>query len=123
MNPVPLTDAQLTSLRTVYDALQSLLARNRTMHLPVAMTFLQIAADEGLTVGEVAQRQGASAVTTSVLISDLSKSHRYRDGGLGLVGKRVVLGNRRKRSVTLSATGAELRSELAALVCKKSEAP
>ena len=123
MKPTPPSEAQLASLQTLYDALQILLTYNQTMHMPVAFTFLQIAENEGSIVMDLAQRLGTSETYMSVLTSDLGKSKRYYGGGLSLVEKLPVRSNRRKRALTLSATGKALRRNLAAVLHKKPKAP
>ena len=95
------------------NALVALASEDPTMTAQLAMTFLAVAADEGLTVTALAVRSGLSASTMSRHVQDLGHTNRHGQPGLGLVGSaRRPHGDAREYQVFLTDRGAALLRQM-----------
>ena len=82
-----------------------------TMPLQYVRAFLLVAREEGLGVGDYADRAGvAQSVMTRHLrhLSDLGPSNRHHEEGFGLITSQPDPMNRRKHQVSLTPKGKAL---------------
>ncbi|KJC55492.1 hypothetical protein UB31_00490 [Bradyrhizobium sp. LTSP849] len=104
-----LSDEQRAALDTMQRVLKTLLSHNRTMHLPVAQTFLRVAADEGKSIGEHARMLSITDPGMSKMIADMGELNRRRHKpGLDLVETRRSLISGRRREAFLTYKGRAL---------------
>jgi len=95
---------------------------NHTIQSPAIEVFLQVAAYEGLSVGEHAAKLRMSSHRMSKLLSDLSDKNRRNGEGLSLVAKQPCLNNRRRKEVVLTDLGAALARRLTVIMNNGAEA-
>ena len=100
-----------------------LLGRTRKrMTVSLANTFLNVVAQEGLTVSDLAARCGVSGEVMSKHLRDLGAVNRRYGTGLGVVAVvQQIHGDRRERYVVLTHQGAALARQVIAAL--KGEAP
>jgi DNA-binding MarR family transcriptional regulator len=90
----------------VSNALAVLLSLRRTMPMQLAVTYLHVVLEEGLTVGALAQRCGVEPSVMSKHISELYLCNRHHKDGLQLITMtQRVYGDRRERRVCLTERG------------------
>lgn len=88
---------------------------HRTMPMQLAVTYLHIAEEEGLTVGALARRCRIQKSVASRHLQDLGTSNRHGKPGLGLVVMtQRVHGDRRERHVYLTELGRETVRQIGA---------
>lgn len=88
------------------NAIGVLLSVHPTMPLQLAMTFLAVAADEGLTVTALATKRGVGTSIMSRHLQDLGSVNRHKKPGLGLViTVQREHGDRREYQVFLTEHG------------------
>lgn len=108
--------------RTLLKALLPVGRTRKRMTLSLANTFLNVAAQEGLTVSELAVRCGVSAEVMSKHIRDLGAVNRRYGTGLGLVAVvQEIHGDRRQRYVVITHEGVALIRQMRAAL--RAEAP
>ena len=86
------------------------------MPIQYALSFLTIAQNEGLSMGDLAQRLGIAQSSASRNIAALSKWHSFGKAGHDLVEAHEDPRERRRKIVRLTARGHHLVSVLRALV-------
>jgi DNA-binding MarR family transcriptional regulator len=80
-----------------------------TMPMQYILTFLMIALEEGLSVGDYAKKAGVSPSVMSRHVLDLGMRQRNKIGeGFGLLETRLNLENLREHSVHLTPKGVAL---------------
>ncbi|KJV08814.1 MarR family transcriptional regulator [Elstera litoralis] len=86
--------------------------------LPIqyALSFLTLAQNEGLSMGELAQRLAIAQSSASRNIAALSDWHSFGKPGLGLVEAREDPRERRRKLVSLTAKGQAFLHRLTALM-------
>ncbi len=96
-------------------ALEHLLSVHRTISLQLAVTYLHVALDEGLTVSALAARCNVSNTVMSRHLRDLGSVNRHWKTGLELVAvTQRVHGDRREYRVILSQRGAMVARQMIA---------
>ena len=80
--------------------------------LPVARSFLVVAQNEGMGVGDLADKIGSNMSTMSRHLLDLSESMRSGAPGYGVLTRTVDPGNLRAVMYTLSPKGKLLAANL-----------
>ncbi len=90
--------------------------------LPIqyALSFLTLAQNEGLSMGELAQRLAIAQSSASRNIAALSDWHSFGKPGLGLVEAREDPRERRRKRVSLTAKGHAFVHRLTALMAENS---
>lgn len=89
-------------------ALEPFKAIYSSMPLQMAQTFLMVAEEEGLGVGEYARRAGANPAVMTRHMLDLGDLNRRHEPGHNLVYTRVNIMNRRQHQVFLTPKGVAL---------------
>jgi DNA-binding MarR family transcriptional regulator len=79
-----------------------------TFTLQMYYAFIMVAADEGKSIGEYAQRAGVSTAVMSRHVLDLSVRRRTGEAGFGLLITRPNPVEMRQHQVFLTATGRAL---------------
>jgi DNA-binding MarR family transcriptional regulator len=103
---------QRAALGVVLKALKTFQTHNQTMHLPAAITFLRVAADETMSIGEHARMLGVSQPGMSKLLSDLGTTNRRHKPGLDLIETRRTPMNKRRHEAVLTNKGKALAHTL-----------
>lgn len=118
-NPVPVSlgsesaDAALPTLIRVLEAFRTL---DPDLPIQYALSFLTLAQNEGLSMGELAQRLAIAQSSASRNIAALSEWHSFGKPGLGLVEAREDPRERRRKLVSLTAKGQAFLHRLTALM-------
>ena len=86
--------------------------------LPIqyALSFMTIARNEGLSIGELAERLGIAQSSASRNVAALSRWHSFGKAGLDLVQAQEDPRERRRKIVTLTEKGRAFLEELRAIV-------
>lgn len=105
VNVKKLEKREHTALMRMLAALEEFRKLDPEMPIQQAVTFLVIAANEGLSLREVAERTGQAHSSTSRNVAALGEVHRY-----GKPGHRVIAATedpleRRKKTITLTHKG------------------
>lgn len=98
--------------RILLTALEPLTAVYSIMPLQQAKTFLMVAMEEGLGVGEYARKAGANPAVMTRHMLDLGEMNRRREPGLGVVYTRPNPMNRRSHQVFLTPKGVALATAI-----------
>ncbi|MDO9353561.1 MAG: MarR family winged helix-turn-helix transcriptional regulator [Solirubrobacteraceae bacterium] len=85
----------------------------RTIKAPAVAAFLQVVANEGMDVGQLARKMGCTACTMSKILTDLGETNRRDKDGLGLVEVRPDLLHRSRHLSFLTPRGAALSRKIA----------
>lgn len=113
----PLSPQLRLAAKLLRDSAQVLNRTRKRMTLSLANTFLNVAAQEGLTVSELSLRCGVSGEVMSKQLRDLGAVNRRHETGLGLVAVvQQIHGDRRERYVSLTHQGAALVRQLRAVL-------
>jgi DNA-binding MarR family transcriptional regulator len=110
--PMPLKHREAASKCSA--VFRCFLAHNATMHLPAALTFLHVASNQGLSVGEYAKMLGVTGGGMSKLLLLLGDGRTPATQGLGLIYQRRNPQNRRRHEVNLTSKGKALMRALKA---------
>ncbi len=94
--------------RVLLTALEPFTAVYPIMPLQQAKTFLLVAMEEGLGVGDYARKAGANPAVMTRHMLDLGEMNRRHEPGLGLVYTRPNPMNRRQHQVYLTPKGTAL---------------
>lgn len=94
--------------RVLLTALEPFKAVYSIMPLQQASTFLMVAMEEGLGVGEYARKAGANPGVMTRHMLDLGELNRRHEPGLGLVFTRLNPMNRRMHQCFLTPKGVAL---------------
>lgn len=106
-------DAALPTLIRVLEAFRTL---DPDLPIQYALSFLTLAQNEGLSMGELAQRLAIAQSSASRNIAALSEWHSFGKPGLGLVEAREDPRERRRKLVSLTAKGHAFLHRLTALM-------
>jgi DNA-binding MarR family transcriptional regulator len=96
------------SMLTMFSATDPFTAVYSIMPIQQARTFLLVAMEEGLGVGEYARRAGANPTVMTRHMLDLGEMNRRHEPGLALVYTRPNPMNRRMHQVFLTPKGIAL---------------
>lgn len=107
-NKQSLKEAEKESASLLLTALEPFKAIYSIMPLQMAQTFLMVAEEEGLGVGEYARKAGANPAVMTRHMLDLGEMNRRHEPGLGLVYTKVNIMNRRQHQVFLTPKGVAL---------------
>jgi DNA-binding MarR family transcriptional regulator len=107
---------RLTAIRLA-NAMVLLQRLDKNIRMRGVYIFLLVGHQEGLTVGEIAQRCGVRKNIVSRYLSDLGTVDRHGKPGLGLITMVLrVYGDRRQRHVHLTERGQQLVQQMGAAV-------
>ncbi len=106
-------DAALPTLIRVLEEFRTL---DPDLPIQYALSFLTLAQNEGLSMGELAQRLAIAQSSASRNIAALSDWHSFGKPGLGLVEAREDPRERRRKLVSLTAKGHAFLHRLTALM-------
>ena len=106
-------------MSTLLESLACFKAVYGIMPLQMASTFLMVAFEEGLGVGEYARKAGANPAVMTRHMLDLGELNRRREPGLDLVYTKPNLMNRRQHQVFLTSKGKALALNLYRTVALK----
>ncbi len=106
-------DAALPTLIRVLEEFRTL---DPDLPIQYALSFLTLAQNEGLSMGELAQRLAIAQSSASRNIAALSDWHSFGKPGLGLVDAREDPRERRRKLVSLTAKGHAFLHRLTALM-------
>ncbi|MFY7778204.1 MAG: MarR family winged helix-turn-helix transcriptional regulator [Elstera sp.] len=118
-NPVPVScgnDAADAALPTLIRVLEEFRTLDPDLPIQYALSFLTLAQNEGLSMGELAQRLAIAQSSASRNIAALSDWHSFGKPGLGLVEAREDPRERRRKLVSLTAKGHAFLHRLTALM-------
>ncbi|UWU78151.1 MarR family winged helix-turn-helix transcriptional regulator [Bradyrhizobium huanghuaihaiense] len=108
--------------RTLLNVLLPMRRTRKRLTFSLVNTFLNVAAQEGLTVSELAARCGVSGEVMSKHLRDLGAVNRRHGTGLGLVAVvQQIHGDRRERHVVITPQGLDLVRQMMAVL--KGETP
>jgi DNA-binding MarR family transcriptional regulator len=102
-------------LWNLFQAVEEFRKLDQELPTQTANTFLYICVHEGCTMKDIADALGVAQSTMSRNVSALSKIHRLRKPGLDLVKATEDPYERRRKIVTLTPKGRQLKERLLAL--------
>jgi DNA-binding MarR family transcriptional regulator len=103
-----LSDEDRAAVRGLMGSLEPFRALRGTMPLQYVIAFLLVAEEEGLGVGEYAQRAGVSVSVMSRHLLDIGDRNRHMEEGFGLVTYRANPVELRKHEYMLTDKGRAL---------------
>lgn len=110
---VPAPRDEITVLMRVLEEFRKL---DPDLPIQYALSFLTLAANEGLSLGELATRLGIAQSSASRNVAALSAWHSFGKPGLDLVEAREDPRERRRKLVTLTPKGHALVETLRAIL-------
>ena len=113
-----LSDADKKTVRNLLDALSSFRDIRKTIPLQYVTAFLLVANEEGLGVGDYAQRAGVGVSVMSRHLLDIGERNRHMAEGFGLVTYQANPFELRKHEYTLTDKGRALVNKLASALAK-----
>ena len=111
-DPAPRPDPAATVAR-VLEAFRTL---DPDLPIQYALSFLTIAQNEGISVGELAERLGIAQSSASRNVAALSRWHSFGKAGLDLVQAQEDPRERRRKIVTLTDRGRAFLDTLRGIV-------
>ena len=109
-------DSADVALPTLIRVLEEFRTLDPDLPIQYALSFLTLAQNEGLSMGELAQRLAIAQSSASRNIAALSDWHSFGKPGLGLVEAREDPRERRRKLVSLTPKGHAFRHRLTALM-------
>lgn len=103
-----LSDDERAAVRSLMGSLEPFRALRATMPLQYVIAFLLVAEEEGLGVGEYAQRAGVAVSVMSRHLLDIGDRNRHMEEGFGLVTYRANPTNLRQHEYMLTDKGRAL---------------
>lgn len=104
------------ALSTLIRVLEEFRTLDPDLPIQYALSFLTLAQNEGLSMGELAQRLAIAQSSASRNIAALSEWHSFGKPGLGLVEAREDPRERRRKLVSLTGKGKAFLHRLTALM-------
>ena len=101
---------------TVVHVLEAFRKLDPDLPIQYALSFMTIAQNEGISIGELAERLGIAQSSASRNVAALSRWHSFGKAGLDLVQAQEDPRERRRKIVTLTDTGRAFLDELRAIV-------
>lgn len=114
--PAAGSDSADVALSTLIRVLEEFRTLDPDLPIQYALSFLTLAQNEGLSMGELAQRLAIAQSSASRNIAALSDWHSFGKPGLGLVEAREDPRERRRKLVSLTAKGRAFLHRLTALI-------
>ncbi|WP_207455845.1 MarR family transcriptional regulator [Azospirillum sp. SYSU D00513] len=109
-------EARFDEVATLVHVLEAFRRLDPDLPIQYALSFMTIARNEGLSIGELAERLGIAQSSASRNVAALSRWHSFGKAGLGLVQAVEDPRERRRKVVTLTDTGRAFLDELRAIV-------
>lgn len=103
-----LEGSEAEAVKSLLAALDAFREIRPTMPLQYVVTFLVVALEQGLSVGEYAERAGVSLSVMSRHLLDIGERNRHREKGFGLIDYRSHPEELRKHQVFLTPKGKTL---------------
>lgn len=104
------------AVATVARVLEAFRTLDPDLPIQYALSFLTIAQNEGLSIGELAERLGIAQSSASRNVAALSRWHSFGKAGLDLVQSQEDPRERRRKIVTLTDKGRAFLDNLAGIV-------
>lgn len=104
------------AVATVTKVMAAFRALDPDLPIQYALSFLTIAENEGLSIGELAERLGIAQSSASRNVAALSRWHSFGKAGLDLVQAVEDPSERRRKVVTLTDRGRAFLDTLASIV-------
>lgn len=101
---------------TVVHVLEAFRKLDPDLPIQYALSFMTIARNEGISIGELAERLGIAQSSASRNVAALSRWHSFGKAGLDLVQAQEDPRERRRKIVTLTDTGRAFLEELRDIV-------
>ena len=101
---------------TVVHVLEAFRTLDPDLPIQYALSFMTIARNEGISIGELAERLGIAQSSASRNVAALSRWHSFGKAGLDLVQAQEDPRERRRKIVTLTDKGRAFLDELRAIV-------
>lgn len=101
---------------TVVQMLEAFRKLDPDLPIQYALSFMTIAQNEGISIGELADRLGIAQSSASRNVAALSRWHSFGKAGLDLVQAQEDPRERRRKIVTLTDQGRAFLEELHAIV-------
>ncbi|KAA0685198.1 MarR family winged helix-turn-helix transcriptional regulator [Azospirillum brasilense] len=101
---------------TVVHVLEAFRKLDPDLPIQYALSFMTIAQNEGISIGELAERLGIAQSSASRNVAALSRWHSFGKAGLDLVQAQEDPRERRRKIVTLTDTGRAFLEQLRAIV-------
>ena len=114
--PAEGSDSADMALSTLIRVLEEFRTLDPDLPIQYALSFLTLAQNEGLSMGELAQRLAIAQSSASRNIAALSDWHSFGKPGLGLVEAREDPRERRRKLVSLTGKGRAFLHRLTALM-------
>lgn len=107
-----LDGAEATALKSLLAAIEPFRKLRPTMPLQYVVAFLLVAMEEGLSVGEYAERAGVSISVMSRHLLDIGARNRHMEEGFGLIMSRPHPLELRKNEILLTPKGRALMHQI-----------
>ncbi|WP_448206460.1 MarR family winged helix-turn-helix transcriptional regulator [Azospirillum sp. sgz302134] len=108
--------ARHDEVATVVHVLEAFRKLDPDLPIQYALSFMTIAQNEGISIGELAERLGIAQSSASRNVAALSRWHSFGKAGLDLVQAQEDPRERRRKIVTLTDRGRAFLDELRAIV-------
>lgn len=109
-------DVRHDEVATVVHVLEAFRTLDPDLPIQYALSFMTIARNEGISIGELAERLGIAQSSASRNVAALSRWHSFGKAGLDLVQAQEDPRERRRKIVTLTDKGRAFLEELRAIV-------
>ncbi|HYD67541.1 winged helix-turn-helix transcriptional regulator [Azospirillum sp.] len=111
------------AVATVTRVLEAFRSLDPDLPIQYALSFLTIAQNEGISIGELAERLGIAQSSASRNVAALSRWHSFGKAGLDLVQSQEDPRERRRKIVTLTDNGRAFLESLRTIVSADTPAP
>ena len=101
---------------TVIHVLEAFRKLDPDLPIQYALSFMTVAQNEGISIGELADRLGIAQSSASRNVAALSRWHSFGKAGLDLVQAQEDPRERRRKIVSLTPNGRAFLDELRAIV-------
>lgn len=113
---IRLDEVRPDEVTTVVHVLEAFRKLDPDLPIQYALSFMTIAQNEGISIGELAERLGIAQSSASRNVAALSRWHSFGKAGLDLVQAQEDPRERRRKIVTLTDTGRAFLEQLRAIV-------
>ncbi|CAO3414644.1 winged helix-turn-helix transcriptional regulator [Azospirillum argentinense] len=114
--PIRADGVRPDEVTTVVHVLEAFRKLDPDLPIQYALSFMTIAQNEGISIGELAERLGIAQSSASRNVAALSRWHSFGKAGLDLVQAQEDPRERRRKIVTLTDSGRAFLEELRAIV-------
>lgn len=108
---------------TVTRVLEAFRSLDPDLPIQYALSFMTIAQNEGISIGELAERLGIAQSSASRNVAALSRWHSFGKAGLDLVQSQEDPRERRRKIVTLTDNGRAFLDSLRTIVSADTPTP